>query len=848
MAAKTGLKEWGLIPAGWVSLLLIIAFGGGLGAAQLVVLGLVVLVRPILRLCFLFFMRVLYPTRVGKVHVWAMLMVRKYWLNDRRHALPIRVDLGDDASVHVVAGLLDNYTYIVVERATARGRPLRCAVVDPGDGDATVEALAMLREQHYDVDEAGQCERVVEALSGSDDAGVAPPGASQAPQLLLVVTHIFVTHKHWDHQCGVPNVLRAEKERTRKAHKDFPGEFPTATIEVVAGEDERSVRHATRFVAPGEVVSVGALKVESVPSPCHTKGHVMFALVDRQPTALFTGDTLFCGGCGGNFEGSPDEMAKNFRRIYHRCDDATLLFPGHEYTEALLLEYFGGSYPTPWAPRNMAALCHSLQFAHDARIHHRPSVPVVLGRELLFNAQFSSLHKAAATVCEAWRVFSRAINSRAASEEALLALHRNGAGGRRRSAGIADTSAARLAELLEQQPSSTQLLAAASGAPPAAENDDQQLASTLARIAGPSRGPRGRRSLSAYPVGTSSFVLHRATVSKKWRPGDRVSIKVGGVTIECLVPDGVRAGDAFDVRIPRDRLPRLLSYEPHDFQDPLTTVWTRDLERLHALVSAAPGDDDAVNRAAVLSRAVLTAPLRDVRDYDDPTVGGAPRPRTLLPRARYRGALDERGAQAAAEDRDDDAVHVASWRKPPAPHAVLDPDLDRALAAKRRVPDSYVALHVTRMHAPRDWRLELRSASHVYDALCKLSRTADDTAAHKTIEASELRRALALLGPRPLGRASIDELVDLAGVAECLDDSGNIFIAKLANVIAVHNEGDDQRFQHETKRCCCCFRRRRRRGRSVPPTDFQAELVELPIDRGFSEREDDPVVEDVEAP
>ena len=42
-----------------------------------------------------------------------------------------------------------------------------------------------------------------------------------------------------------------------------------------------------------------------------------------------------------------EHVAYNFRALYHRCDDTSLLFPGHEYSETLLLEYFGGGQPTP---------------------------------------------------------------------------------------------------------------------------------------------------------------------------------------------------------------------------------------------------------------------------------------------------------------------------------------------------------------------------------------------------------------------------------------------------------------------------------------------------------------------
>ena len=51
----------------------------------------------------------------------------------------------------------------------------------------------------------------------------------------------------------------------------------------------------------------------------------------------FTGDTLFCGGCGALFECSATTLFHSLRRLTNeRLRPSTQLFPGHEYTEMLL--------------------------------------------------------------------------------------------------------------------------------------------------------------------------------------------------------------------------------------------------------------------------------------------------------------------------------------------------------------------------------------------------------------------------------------------------------------------------------------------------------------------------------
>jgi hydroxyacylglutathione hydrolase len=47
--------------------------------------------------------------------------------------------------------------------------------------------------------------------------------------------------------------------------------------------------------------------------------------------ALFTGDTMFHGGCGRLFEGSPAQMVASLARLV-AVGDFARVYPGHEYT------------------------------------------------------------------------------------------------------------------------------------------------------------------------------------------------------------------------------------------------------------------------------------------------------------------------------------------------------------------------------------------------------------------------------------------------------------------------------------------------------------------------------------
>lgn len=57
------------------------------------------------------------------------------------------------------------------------------------------------------------------------------------------------------------------------------------------------------------------------------------ASAESHASMLFSGDTLFVGGCGRFFEGTADQMLHNLNR-FSALDPSTQVFCAHEYTEA----------------------------------------------------------------------------------------------------------------------------------------------------------------------------------------------------------------------------------------------------------------------------------------------------------------------------------------------------------------------------------------------------------------------------------------------------------------------------------------------------------------------------------
>lgn len=133
----------------------------------------------------------------------------------------------------------------------------------------------------------------------------------------------------------------------------------------------------------------------------------MYHLPGVQPL-LFTGDTLFCGGCGAPMEGSLDDMHQAFARIWRLLSPTpnALIFPGHEYTEVLLGSSIGDPGPQVVKASHYARLAAVHLKARRRRATRGlplPTVPTQLMDELAFNPTFSDLHDSAAIIADAWR-------------------------------------------------------------------------------------------------------------------------------------------------------------------------------------------------------------------------------------------------------------------------------------------------------------------------------------------------------------------------------------------------------------------------------------------------------------
>ena len=129
----------------------------------------------------------------------------------------------------------------------------------------------------------------------------------------LTLTHILLTHHHYDHVSEVNKVL-----------EHHPG------VPVLIHELERDrVPAATGTITPGRTIETGALTIVPIHTPGHTAGMVSLIV---NGTDVFTGDTLFKGSVGGvrapGSSGYADLKSSIMDKLL-KLPPTTRIHPGH---------------------------------------------------------------------------------------------------------------------------------------------------------------------------------------------------------------------------------------------------------------------------------------------------------------------------------------------------------------------------------------------------------------------------------------------------------------------------------------------------------------------------------------
>ncbi len=190
------------------------------------------------------------------------------------------------------------------------------------------------------------------------DPSEAAPVAAALARERLAPKAVLATHHHLDHVGGIPGI---------SAQFD--------PLEIVASRvDGAKIAGVTHLIEDGERLAIAGLAIDVLAVPGHTLGAVAFAIGD----AVFTGDTLFVGGCGRLFEGTAAELHASLTERLGRLPPATRVYCGHEYTAA------NARFALHLDPACEPA-ARLLERARAAASRGEPTVPSTIADELAHN-------------------------------------------------------------------------------------------------------------------------------------------------------------------------------------------------------------------------------------------------------------------------------------------------------------------------------------------------------------------------------------------------------------------------------------------------------------------------------
>ena len=146
----------------------------------------------------------------------------------------------------------------------------------------------------------------------------------------LTLSHVLLTHHHFDHV--------AELARVSERHPD--AEVLAHPLEEVDGR--------TGTIEPGERILAGGLEIEALHTPGHTAGMLSFVVDGSE---VFTGDTLFKGSVGGvraPGHTTYDDLRRSIMERLMKLDPSVTVRPGHTDPTTVGAEWEGNAFIRVW--------------------------------------------------------------------------------------------------------------------------------------------------------------------------------------------------------------------------------------------------------------------------------------------------------------------------------------------------------------------------------------------------------------------------------------------------------------------------------------------------------------------
>lgn len=165
-----------------------------------------------------------------------------------------------------------------------------------------------------------------------DGNGVIEPLLERLDREGTTLTHILLTHDHWDHVVDLGDLA---KERG----------VPILAHRITADRVDFPI---DQTIDDGDVIHSGDLEIKALFTPGHAAGHLAFLIDD---TDLITADTLFKGTVGGTMAPGAtgiDDLRDSIMEKYMTLPAEVRVHPGHREPTTIGEEREGNPFVRIW--------------------------------------------------------------------------------------------------------------------------------------------------------------------------------------------------------------------------------------------------------------------------------------------------------------------------------------------------------------------------------------------------------------------------------------------------------------------------------------------------------------------
>ena len=147
----------------------------------------------------------------------------------------------------------------------------------------------------------------------------------------LTLTHILLTHGHFDHILAVPELRKRTDAKIWIHEMDESMLFDPYPLKLPFDyrHQFKGIRLNDDDKVSGRELNLFGMRIEMIETPGHTPGGVCYYLPDEG--IMFTGDTLFADGYGRTdfATGRAADMRASLAMLFEMPNDI-MIFPGHE--------------------------------------------------------------------------------------------------------------------------------------------------------------------------------------------------------------------------------------------------------------------------------------------------------------------------------------------------------------------------------------------------------------------------------------------------------------------------------------------------------------------------------------